>query len=83
MFGTGKKNRVSTPHILSMRSYAHTQGKYAKKGLLSKHVIVPLFGLMQSQVNHTNQPNMLTILTSNIYLNKHRIMSYYNPNIKE
>ena len=45
MLGTRKKNGVSTPHLLSMRSYAHTQVKHAKKGLLSKHAILPLFGL--------------------------------------
>ena len=42
MFGKREENGVSIAHVLSMRSYAHTQGKYAKKGLLSKHVILPL-----------------------------------------
>ena len=42
MFGTREENGVITPHVLSMRSYAHTQAKYAKMGLLSKHAILPL-----------------------------------------
>ena len=42
MFGTREQNGVSTPQLLSMRSYAHTQAKYAKRDFLSKHVILPL-----------------------------------------
>ena len=38
-------NGVSTPHVLSVRYYAHTQANHAKKVLLSKHSILPLFGL--------------------------------------
>ena len=45
MFGTREENRVSTPHVISMRSYAHAQAKYAKRDFLSKHVILPLLGL--------------------------------------
>ena len=37
MFGKRKENRDSTPDVLSMRSYAHTQAKHAKKDFLSKH----------------------------------------------
>ena len=42
MFGTREENGVSTLHVLSMRFYAHTQAKYAKREFLSKHVILPL-----------------------------------------
>ena len=45
MFGIREENGVSTPHILSMRSSAHTQAKYAKKGLLSKLDFLSLLGL--------------------------------------
>ena len=54
MFGTREEYGVNTPHVLSMRSYAHREAKYAKNMLF-----YPSLGLMQSQVNHTNQPNML------------------------
>ena len=37
----GKKG-VTAPYVLSMRSYAHTQAKHAKRDFLSKHVILPL-----------------------------------------
>ena len=43
MFGTREENEVITPHVLSIKSYAHTQVKHAKKGLLSKHAILPPF----------------------------------------
>ena len=33
---------VSTPHILSMRSYVHTPAKHAKKEFLSKHAKLTL-----------------------------------------
>ena len=33
IFGKKGENGVSTPHVLSMRSYAHTQAKHAKEGL--------------------------------------------------
>ena len=36
MFGKREENGVSTPHVLSMRPYAHIQTKHAKKGLLVK-----------------------------------------------
>ena len=45
MFGTREENGISIPHVLSMRFYTDTQAKYAKKVLLSKHSILPLFGL--------------------------------------
>ena len=38
--------------------------------------------LMQCQVSHFNQPNMLTILTNNTYPITLEIMIYYNSNIK-
>ena len=34
--GKGEENGVSTAYVLSMRPYAHTQAKHAKKGLLVK-----------------------------------------------
>ena len=45
MFGTREENGVSTPHVRSMRSYAHTQEKHAKRDFLSKHAILPLLGV--------------------------------------
>ena len=42
IFGKREENGVSTPHVLSMGSYAHTQAKHAKKDFLSKHAILPL-----------------------------------------
>ena len=42
MIGTRKENGVSNAYVLSMRSYAHTQAKYAKKDFLSKYVKLPL-----------------------------------------
>ena len=35
-FGTKVENGVSTPHVISVRSYAHTEAKHAKKGLFMK-----------------------------------------------
>ena len=35
IIGKGEENGVSNPHVLSMRSYAHTQAKHAKKDFLS------------------------------------------------
>ena len=32
IFGKREENGVSTPHVLSMRPYAHIQAKHAKKG---------------------------------------------------
>ena len=81
--GKGKENGVSTPHVLSMRPYAHIQAKHAKKGILVKHAIFPFRNLMQSQASHINQPNMLTNSTSNTYSNILETIIYYNPNIKE
>ena len=34
--GKREENGVSTPHVLSMRSYAHIQAKYAKTEILVK-----------------------------------------------
>ena len=45
MFGKREENGLSTPHILGMGSYAHTQAKHANRNFLSKHVILPLLGL--------------------------------------
>ena len=36
MFGKREENGVSTPDELSMRSYAHTQAKNAKRDFLVK-----------------------------------------------
>ena len=43
----GKKdeNGVSTPYVLSVWSYAHTQEKYAKRDFWSSHALLPLYGL--------------------------------------
>ena len=82
MFGTREENGVSTPHVISMRSYARTQEKHAKKDFYQSMLFYPFLGLIQSQVSHIDQPNILTISTSNIYPNTLGII-YYNPNIKE
>ena len=37
MYGKKEENGVSTSHVLSMRSYAHTQAKHAKRDFLLKH----------------------------------------------
>ena len=42
MFGKREENGVSTPYVLSMSSFAHTQGKHAKRDFLSKHAKLPL-----------------------------------------
>ena len=34
MCAKGEENGVSTPHVLSIGSYAHTQAKHAKKDYL-------------------------------------------------
>ena len=84
MFGKREENGVITPHILSMGSYEHTQAKHAEKAILSKHgIFYPFRDLMQSQVSHINQPNMLTNSTSNTYPNMLENHDLYNPNIKE
>ena len=43
----------------------------------------PFRNLILSQVSHINQPNMLTISTSNTYPKLLKTMIYYNPKIKE
>ena len=55
-----------------MRSYAHTKAKHAKRDEACHST--PFRGLMQSHVSHINQPNMLTIPTSNTYPNTLGIM---------
>ena len=45
MFGTREEYGVSTPHVLSMRSYAHTPAKHAKRDFLLKHAKLPLYEL--------------------------------------
>ena len=42
MFGTREENGVINPLLLTMRAYAHTQAKHAKRDFLSKHAILPL-----------------------------------------
>ena len=43
MFWKRKENGVSTPHVLSMGSYAHTQEKHEKKNFFIKTLqITPL-----------------------------------------
>ena len=42
MFGKREENGVSTPHVLSMTPYSHTQAKHDKKDFLSKHAKMPL-----------------------------------------
>ena len=60
MFGTREENWVSTTHVLSMRSYAHTQAKHAKRDFLVKTCyFTPLMDLIQGQVSHINQPTCL------------------------
>ena len=62
---------LSTPHVLSIRFYAHTQENHAKKDVFFYQNMTnySIRDLMQSQVSHINQPNMLTISTSNTYPN--------------
>ena len=84
MFGKREGNGVSTPYVLSMRPYAHIIAKHAKKGLFYQTMPnYPFRGLMQIQVSHINQQNMLTISTSNTYPNILELIIYYNPTIKE
>ena len=42
MFGTREQNGFSTPHVLSMISYLHTQAKHGKMKFVLKHAILPL-----------------------------------------
>ena len=61
MFGKNKQNGVSTPHVLSMRPYAHIRAKHVKKGYLVKTCHFTRFNsLMLNQASHTNKSNMLT-----------------------
>ena len=83
MFGKREENGNSTPHVLSMGSYAHTQEKHAKRDFLVKACHFTPLGTMQSQISHMNKPNMLTISTNNNYPNILETMIYYNPSIKE
>ena len=72
MFGKRGRKWVSTSHVLSMRPYVHVQEKHDKKDLFFKiqnMTSYPLRDLMQSQVSHINQPNLLTDPSSNTYPN--------------
>ena len=60
MFGKIGEKGVITPHVRSMKPYVHITTKHVKKGYLVKTCHFTLFSLMQNQVSHTNQPNMLT-----------------------
>ena len=83
MFWKRKEKGVNTTHVLSMRPYAHIQAKRDKKGFSQNMQFYPFKNLVQSQTSHINQPNMLTISTSNTYLNILETMIYFNPIIKE
>ena len=50
-----QENGVSTPHVLSIRSYAHTQSKHAKMGILSNMQFYPFRDVVQTQASHINQ----------------------------
>ena len=61
MFGKREENGVSTPHVLSIRPYAHIKAKHAKKDhLLKTYHFTPFKILMQNEAIHTNQPNIIT-----------------------
>lgn len=55
MFGKREENGVSTPHVLSIRPYAHTQAKHAKMGILSNMQFYPFRDVVQTQASHINQ----------------------------
>ena len=62
----------------------HIQKQNMLKGTFCQNMLFyPSRDLMQSQVSHINQPNMLTISTSNTYPNILETMTYYNPKIKD
>ena len=44
MFGKREENGVSTPHLLSMRPYAHIHEKHANKEMLGKTCHFTLLG---------------------------------------
>ena len=64
MFGKREENGVSTPNVLSMGSYEHTEVKHAKKDFLSTHAKLPLQGL-----NEKSSESYLPTKHAN-YLNK-------------
>ena len=41
IFGKKEENAVSTPHVLSMRTYAHIIIKHAINGHFTNHDILP------------------------------------------
>ena len=83
MFGEREENGASTPQLQSM-NLMHIKNKNILKGTFYQIMpFYPFLGLMQSQVSHINQPNMLTISTINTYPNTLRTIIYYHPNIKE
>ena len=83
MFGK-RENGVSTPHIISIRSYSHTQTKHAKTHFLVKtcHFTLLKVSCIMKQVIPINQTCLLT-QPSNMYPNMFEPMIYYNPIIKE
>ena len=67
-----------------MRSNSHIRTKHTKQGHLVKTCLFTVLKtIIHNQASPTNQPNMLTISTSNTYPNILETMIYYNPNIKE
>ena len=84
MFGEKEENGVSTPHVLSMRPYAHIRTKHAKKGYLAKtfHFSLLKVSCIIKQVIPINQICLLT-QTSNMYPNILEPIICYNPIIKE
>ena len=83
-FGKREETGVSTPHVLSMRPYAHIISKHAKKGLLVKicHFIGIKVSCITNKVIPINQICLIT-QTSNMYPNILEPMICYNPTIKE
>ena len=56
MFEKKGENGVSTPHVLSMGSYAHAKEKHDKSSIYQNNPNYPFRDLIQSQVSHINQP---------------------------
>ena len=80
----GEEIWISTPHLLSMRPYAHTQENHAKKGLLSKHATLLFRNLVQSQASHINQPTWLLTQQVNTHpnmLENHDLLQTYHQRI--
>ena len=73
----GEENGIGTPHVLSMRYYAHIQAKHPKEDFFSQNMpFYPFRDLVQSQASRINQPITLTISTSNTYPNILKTMIY-------